>query len=103
MTPDSVFGSAPTVSGMTCSRSVSIAAVDAWSVPVPSIGMVMFATVASLLTSIVIGSCIRPLASALLLEPMDRLLHGRRVDVRSLHDDVGGKRRAGEGLLHACL
>ena len=39
-------------------------AFDALSVPLPSIGMVMFATVRALLTSTVIGSCARPLASA---------------------------------------
>ncbi len=37
---------------------------DALFVPLPSIGIVMFATVRAELTSIVMGSCMRPLASA---------------------------------------
>ena len=50
--------------GTICVRRVATAAFDAASVPVPSIGMVMFATVASVLTSTVIGLYMRPLASA---------------------------------------
>ena len=45
-------------------RSRASEAFDALSLPLPSIGIVMFATVPALLTAIVIGSCARPLASA---------------------------------------
>ena len=45
-------------------RSAASAAVDAESVPLPSTGMAMLATVASLSTSTVIGRCSFPLATA---------------------------------------
>ena len=57
-------GSAPTVSGMSVWRRSASERFDALSEPLPSIGIVMFATVPALLTAIVIGSCARPLASA---------------------------------------
>jgi hypothetical protein len=64
VTPASVFGSAPTVSGMIVFRSSFSDAFDALSDPFPLIGIVMFATVPARLTASVIGSCARPLASA---------------------------------------
>ena len=64
VTPASVFGRVPSVAGMITSRNSASDSFEAASVPLPSIGTVMFATVASLLTATVIGSYIRPLASA---------------------------------------
>ena len=64
MTPASVSGSAPTVSGMSVLRRSASERFDCLSEPLPLIGIVMFATVPALLTAIVIGSCARPLASA---------------------------------------
>ena len=64
MTPASAFGRAPTVCGISVWRSSLSDSFDASFVPLPSIGIVMFATVRSLLTSIVIGSWTRPLANA---------------------------------------
>ena len=50
---------------MTSSRSAASAAFEAASVPLPSIGIAMLATVASSFRSTVIGWCIPPAASAL--------------------------------------
>ena len=64
VTPVSVSGRAPTVSGTISSRRTARAAFDAGSVPMPSIGTLISATVASSLTATAIGSYMRPLASA---------------------------------------
>ena len=64
VTPACASGSAPTVSGTTSLRNIRNEAFEAASVPFPAIGTVMFATVPALLTSTVMGSNARPLASA---------------------------------------
>ena len=64
VTPASTSGTPPTVFGTISSRSSASEALETESVPLPSIGMVMFATVPASLTTTVIGSCMRPLASA---------------------------------------
>ena len=55
VTPAFVSGSAPTVSGIRVWRSSFSDAFDALSLPLPSIGIVMFATVPAGFTSSVIG------------------------------------------------
>ena len=66
----------------------------------PSIGTVISATVPAALTSTVIGSCMRPLASARSSSCRIARSHRRRVHVRRLDDHAGRERRAGKRALH---
>src|SRR4029079_7744501 len=54
VTPASVFGRAPTVSGMIVLRRSAREAFDSLSVPLPLIGIVMFAAVPASLTAIAV-------------------------------------------------
>ena len=100
VTPASAFGRAPTVCGTISSRSAARDAFDAASVPLPSIGTVMFATVASSLTSTVIGSCMRPLASARCSSWSIASRTAGAFTSGALTTTLAGQRRAGERLLH---
>ena len=64
VTPTSAAGTVPTVAGMSSSRNSASAFIEAASVPVPLIGIVMFATVPLRFVSTVIGFSICPVASA---------------------------------------
>ena len=96
-------GNEPTVAGTISSRSAASAAFDGPSLPLPAIGIAMFATVPSSLTSTRIGWCIRPVASACRSQVCDRLPDFGRGHIRRLDDDVGRDLGAGERGLEAVV
>ena len=83
-------GTAPIVAGMMSSRSASRAAFEVESVPSPSVGIAMLATVFAALVSTSIGSFMTPGRERTPFQLVDRVPYGRRLDVRRLDDDAGG-------------
>ncbi len=77
VTATSTPSTAPIVAGMTSSRSVTSAWVEASSVPVPASGTETIATVSASFTWTWIGSSIWPVASACLPEVGERGLELR--------------------------
>ena len=103
VTPVSASGSAPTVAGTTSSRRVSSAALEASSVPLPSIGMATLAMVPSSLMSTSIGSCICPVATACACSsPMALCTSADRTSGAST-TTIGRGLGAGEGGLNAVV